>query len=134
MKKVFKNFMSTSVANIIGQLIGFLSITYYSKVLLEYNYGMISFAQTFILYFTAFVLFGIQTFGTKLVVNKEKEYEELTSELFSFRLVIATFCLIICFILAFLVSDDSKFPPILILWSFILIPTSLNFGYTRYEA
>lgn len=129
MNKVLKNFMSTSVANIIGQLIGFLSITYYSKVLLEYNYGMISFAQTFILYFTAFVLFGIQTFGIKLVVNKEKEYEELTSELFSFRLVIATFCLIICFILAFLVSDDSKFPPILILWSFILIPTSLNFDW-----
>lgn len=129
MNKVLKNFMSTSVANIIGQLIGFLSITYYSKVLLEYNYGMISFAQTFILYFTAFVLFGIQTFGTKLVVNKEKEYEELTSELFSFRLVIATICLIICFVLAFLVSDDSKFPPILILWSFILIPTSLNFDW-----
>lgn len=129
MNKVLKNFMSTSVANIIGQLIGFLSITYYSKILLEYNYGMISFAQTFILYFTAVVLFGIQTFGTKLVVNKEKEYNKLTSELFSFRLLIAVVCVIICFVLSLLVSDDPQFPLILILWSLILLPTSLNFDW-----
>ena len=79
MNKVLKNFLSTSVANIIGQLIGFISITYYSNILLEYNYGMITYAQQFILYFTMIVLFGVQTFGTRLVVQKDKDYEELVS-------------------------------------------------------
>ena len=76
MNRVLKNFLSTSVANIIGQLVGFICITYYSAILQKDNYGMITFAQQFVLYFTTIVLFGIQTFGTKLVVKKEKNYED----------------------------------------------------------
>lgn len=129
MNKVVKNFMSTSVANIIGQLIGFLSITYYSSVLQKNNYGMISFAQQFIIYFTIIVLFGIQTYGTRLVVNKEKNYKDLVNELFSFRLIIAFLSVIVSIILSFLVSDNEKFPLILIIWSLILLPTSLNFDW-----
>ena len=75
MNKVVKNFLSTSLANIIGQLIGFVSITYYTAVLGRYNYGMITYAQQFVLYLTTIVLFGIQTFGTNLVVKKDEEYE-----------------------------------------------------------
>jgi len=129
MNKLIKNFFSTSVANIIGQLVAFLSIAYYSKILQTDNYGMITFAQQFVLYFTTVVLFGIQTFGTKLVVKKEKEYQELVSELFSYRLVIAVICCLISFVISFFVSDNSKFPLLLILWSIILIPTSLNFDW-----
>ncbi|PRR82913.1 flippase [Clostridium vincentii] len=129
MNKLIKNFFSTSVANIIGQLVGFISITYYSGVLEKDNYGMITFAQLFILYFTTVVLFGIQAFGTKLVVKKEKAYQELVNELFSFRLVIAVICCLISFGISFFISDNSKFPLILILWSVTLIPTSINFDW-----
>lgn len=129
MNKVIKNFLSTSLANIIGQLVGFLSITYYSGILQKNNYGMITFAQLFIIYFTMVVLFGIQTFGTRLVVNKEKEYSDLVSELFSFRLIIAIITFFISSVLAFFVSSKAEFPLILILWSLILIPTALNFDW-----
>ena len=129
MNRVLKNFLSTSVANIIGQLVGFICITYYSAILQKDNYGMITFAQQFVLYFTTIVLFGIQTFGTKLVVKKEKNYDDLVSELFSFRLVIAIICCIISFSLSFFVSENPKFPLILIIWSLILIPTSMNFDW-----
>ena len=129
MNKVVKNFLSTSVANIIGQLIGFVSITYYTAVLGRYNYGMITYAQQFVLYLTTIVLFGIQTFGTKLVVKKDKEYEELARDLFSFRLVIASICFIICVILSFFVSDKKEFPLVLIIWGLILFPTAFNFDW-----
>ncbi len=129
MNRILKNFLSTSVANIIGQLIGFVSIAYYSNILLEYNYGMITYAQQFILYFTMIVLFGVQTFGTRLVVQKDKDYEDLVSELFTFRFIIAVICCIICLIMSSFLSDDSKFPLIIILWSIILIPTSMNFDW-----
>lgn len=129
MNKLIKNFFSTSVANIIGQLVAFISITYYSGVLQKDNYGMITLAQQFVLFFTTVVLFGIQTFGTKLVVKKEKEYQELVSELFSFRLVIAVICFFISFGISFFDSHDSRFPLILILWSLVLIPTSINFDW-----
>lgn len=129
MNKILKNFLSTSIANIIGQLVGFISIAYYSNILLEYNYGMITYAQQFILYFTAVVLFGVQTFGTRLVVEKEKEYGDLVSELFTFRFIIAVICCIISFCLSFFLSEDSRFPLIIILWSLILIPTSMNFDW-----
>lgn len=129
MNKVVKNFLSTSVANIIGQLIGFVSITYYTAILGKYNYGMITYAQMFVLYLTTVVLFGIQTFGTKLVVKKDEDYDKLASNLLSFRLVIAAICFIICTILSFFVSDKKEFPLVLIIWGLILFPTAFNFDW-----
>lgn len=129
MNRVLKNFFSTSVANIIGQLIGFLCITYYTGILMKHNYGMITYAQQYVLYFTTIVLFGIQTVGTKLVVQKDKSYDDLVSELSSFRLIIATIGFIVCTLLSFFISADRRFPPILIIWSLIYIPTAYNFDW-----
>ena len=96
MHKLLKNFLSTSVANVVGQLVGFISILYYSRVIEEYNFGVIAYAQQFVLYCTIIVLFGVQTFGTKLVINKEKEESLLLSEISSFRLIISCILCVLC--------------------------------------
>lgn len=129
MNKVVKNFCSVSLANIIGQLIGFISIAYYSAILGDKLYGIITYAQQWILYFTTIVLFGVQTFGTKLVVKKEKEYSELVSELFTFRFIISIVSVLLCVAFAFIFKNNNTWFFVLIIWNLILIPTSLNFDW-----
>lgn len=129
MHKLSKNFLSTSAANIMGQLIGFISLTYYSNMLGEYNYGVITYAQQYILYLTTIVLFGVQTFGTKLIVNKEKDEGILLNELSSFRLIIAILSCVICMIISIVLFKNITLSIILILWSIILIPTAYNFDW-----
>lgn len=129
MHRLLKNFLSTSIANVVGQLVGFISILYYSRVIGEYYFGVIAYAQQFILYFTIIVLCGVQTFGTKLVINKDKEESLLLSEISSFRFIIACILCILGFFMSFFVSKDRVFPLILILWSLILLPTAYNFDW-----
>ena len=132
MHKLLKNFLSTSVANVLGQLVGFISILYYSRVIEEYNFGVITYAQQFILYFTTIVLFGVQTFGTKLVINKEKEESLLLSEISSFRLIISCILCVLCILcslVSFFLLEDRLFSVILILWSPILLSTAYNFDW-----
>lgn len=129
MHKLSKNFLSTSVANIIGQLIGFISVVYYTNILGDYNFGVITYAQQYILYLTMIVLFGVQTFGTKLIVNEEKDEGVLLNELSSFRLIIAILSCIICLVISIILFKNITLSIIFILWSIILIPTAYNFDW-----
>ena len=129
MKKLLKNFLSTSTANILGQFIGFITITYYTGVIGKTNFGLVTYAQQIILYFTTFILFGIQTFGIKLIVKRERDINDIVSELFSFRLILSVFSLFICCIISMFLSTEDKLNLILIIWSISLIPTGLNFDW-----
>jgi len=94
-KRIAKNFSWLLVGNVISGLINFFSIIYIARVLGAAAFGMLQFAQAFLLYLVVIVDSGLSTFGTREIAQKRNQVEKISMNIFSLRLVIAfvVFCL-----------------------------------------
>lgn len=127
--KFGKNFLSLGFANIFSQILLFITTIYYARILGTGEFGNITVAQSIVLYFTMITLFGIQTFGTKMVSKNESSISEIVSETTSFRLVISFICIIVVSIIAIFTHKGNTFTYILILFGLTLIPLALNIDW-----
>ena len=129
MNKLIKNFLSVSVSNLIGQLFTFVIVIYYSGIIGKYNFGKITLAQQILLYFTMIVLFGIQTYGTRIVsADRENAYKK-AGEIITFRLVISLICFAVICLSTFVINKDINFKVIFVIFGLTLIPTALNIDW-----
>jgi len=129
MNKLIKNFLSVSVSNLLGQLLTFIIVIYYSGIIGKTNFGKITLAQQILLYFTMIVLFGIQTYGTRIVsADRENAYKK-AGEIITFRLVISLICFAIICLSTIVINKDVNFKVIFIIFGLTLIPTALNIDW-----
>ncbi|MDY5912360.1 MAG: flippase [Inconstantimicrobium porci] len=129
MKKIFKNFLSLGLASVMSQLVSFLCVSYYAKILGVEVFGEITLAQQIVLYFTTFTLFGIQTYATRYLVKNKNKVNETVGKIVLFRLLVATLSFaIICFITLFM-KRGSDFNKMLILFGCTIFPIAVNIDW-----
>ncbi|MCB2289033.1 flippase [Clostridium sp. CS001] len=126
MNKLTKNFLSISFSNLIGQLFTFLIVIYYSGIIGKDNFGRITLAQQMLLFFTMVVLFGIQTYGTRIVSSNKENIDKVLGEIIAFRFLVSIICFIVICTIAFFINKDTSFKTIFVLFGITLIPTALN--------
>jgi len=99
-KRVVKNFLSISFAQVISQIITFLVIVYLARVLGAANFGKINFAQGVILYFILITNLGLTTLGVREIARSKDNINSYIGSLITLRLVLAifSFCLVLIFI------------------------------------
>ncbi len=129
MNKILKNFITTSGATLLGQLVTFIVTAYYAKVIGSEHYGNIVLAQSIILYFYMIVLFGLQTYGTREVANNAKYIDGYAGIIISFRLIIALMCFLILIIISLVFRKDNEFSAILLIFGIGLFPTAFNMDW-----
>lgn len=129
MKKIFKNFLSIGFASIVGQLITFLTMTYYAQVLGKNLFGNVTLIQQIMLYFSTLVLFGLQTYSVRHISCNKDKIEEFLGDIIVFRLLVSVISFIIIIILSFFIKKDFEFQTILILFGFTLFPMALNIDW-----
>lgn len=94
-KRIAKNFSWLLAGNIAGGLINFSAIVYLARVLGAAAFGLLQFAQAFLLYLAIIVDSGLSTFGTREIARDRTLAGTISLNIFLLRLIIAlaTFCL-----------------------------------------
>lgn len=129
MKKILKNFLSIGCASVLSQLISFLCVSYYAKVLGVTVFGEITLAQQIILYFTTFTMFGIQTYATRYLVKNKDKVNETAGKIIMFRFIIAALSFVMVCLISPLLKKGAEFSTILILFGTTLFPIALNIDW-----
>lgn len=129
MHKIFRNFLSTGFASLIGQLMTFLVTAYYANIIGTSKFGEITLAQNIWLYFSMVVLFGISTYGTRLVTSNKREVKKYMRGALSFRILLSILCFVCIILVALLSGKDNSFKTVLIIFGLSLFPTALNIDW-----
>ncbi|MDP4143946.1 MAG: flippase [Bacillota bacterium] len=133
MNKIAKNFLSTGVANIAGQVFLFLITAYYARLIGADSFGFMSLANQIIMYFTTIAIFGMQVYGTRIISSDKKEVNNIVGEVIGFRLFVAFCCF--CFIvfmglfLGRFIEGNYKFTLIQILYAASIFPVALSLDW-----
>lgn len=100
-KALIRNFLLNSSGNIIGQFIGFMCIAYLARVLGPSSYGIFSFTQSYYAYFLLLTDLGLSLYIIR-ASNQRNSTEEVFREIFSLKLTLSFFALIIFYSSIFL--------------------------------
>lgn len=106
-----------------------ITFPYISRVLLPENVGKVSFAQSYVNYFTLLAGLGISTHAVRecaLVKHEQKKLDKVSSELFSINLI--TTCIAYIFLLAslFLFKGIQRYNILIIIESIIIVSTTFG--------
>ncbi|MDT8716511.1 flippase [Clostridium sp. 19966] len=126
MTKVTRNFIVNGLSSILSQFVTFLTMTYYAKVIGQSYFGSFTLAQQIVLYFSMFIMFGMQTLGIRMVAESGEKLNDTINEILSFRLINAIVSFIILIILYAAINKGYYFNNFLFIFSFSLFPLALN--------
>jgi O-antigen/teichoic acid export membrane protein len=90
-RRVVRNFLSVSFAEVILRGITFLVIVYLARILAPANFGKIGFAQAVIAYFLLPVNLGLTTLGVREVARNKDDIDKYASNIVTLRLMLALF-------------------------------------------
>lgn len=127
--KIVKNFFSVGFANLISQLLAFLIIAYYARILGKADFGVISLAQSILVYFTMITLFGFQTYGTREVAKRNNSISKLTGDIITLRFLIATICFVVITIIGIVSNKGLPFIYIMVIYGATLFPIAFNIDW-----
>jgi O-antigen/teichoic acid export membrane protein len=124
--KVVKNFLSISFANLVSQVLTFLVVAYYAHILGPNEFGDLSTVQALMLYFTMFVMLGLQTYGTREVSKAEANINYTVGNIALLRVIAFFISYIILFVFSFFNKGNTVFNNLLLLYGITLLPSALN--------
>lgn len=86
-RRVLKNFLFLSFAQLVSQGLGFVAVAYLARVLGAEGFGKIGFAQAILAYFTLLVNLGLNTFGTREVARNREKINRYVNNILTIRLI-----------------------------------------------
>lgn len=89
-RRVAGNFVSLASGELAGRLIGFIATVYVARTLGVADYGVIGFALAIVLYLWAFLDWGVELYGPRVVAERSERIPDIISALLTFRLTVAT--------------------------------------------
>jgi len=99
-RRILKNFLSLSFAQIVTKALGLIVVAYLARVLGAEGFGKIGFAQAILAYFMLLANLGLSTFGTREVARNREEINRYVNNILTIRLIasIGAFALLAVFV------------------------------------
>lgn len=123
--KVVKNFISLTVANIIGQVLMFIAVVYTARYFGPNNFGIINFSNVIVTYFTAIASFGLQTLGTIEIAKSNKNNNFKINTIISLRLVLAVIAYILIIICVIFINKSIVYKLNILAYGLTIFPTAI---------
>lgn len=127
--RVIKNFLSVSFANIFSQILTFMVVTYYAGVLGTSIFGQLSTVQAIIIYFTMFVMLGLQTYGTREVSKSEANIDSIVGNIILLRTLTFFISYFILILFTLIYKGNLIFNNLLLIYGLTLLPSALSLDW-----
>ena len=110
-RRVVRNFLSVSFAEVILRGITFLVIVYLARILAPANFGKIGFAQAVVAYFMLPVNLGLTILGVREVARDKGSIDKYASNIVTLRLILALFSFgsLLAFVIFIPQSEEVKY-------------------------
>jgi len=118
-KRILKNLFSLSIAEVANKGILFLSTVYLARVILPEGFGVISFANSMLVFFSLAVNLGFNVVGSREIAKDHSKIPFYASQITTVRLLLALVSASILIVIALLIDK-----PILV--KTVIIISSLN--------
>jgi len=124
-RRVTKNLLSLSGAQILSQMVSFAVVVYLARTLGVANFGKIGFAQALVLYFSLGVNLGLTVVGVRSVAREKNEMERYTSHILTLRLSLAVLFFFLLGVTVILIPQSAEVKYLIMLYGLSLFPSAL---------
>jgi len=125
LRRVVKNFLSLSIAQIIAHFISFLVIVYLARILAPINFGKIGFAQAIIAYFMLLSNLGLGTLGAREIARNKGAINTYINNIITLRLILAFFSFGLLLIFINLIHKSMEVKYLIVFYGFTLFSNIL---------
>ncbi|TCW40352.1 O-antigen/teichoic acid export membrane protein [Thermohydrogenium kirishiense] len=125
LNKVVKNFISLTLANIIGQFLVFIATIYIARYFGPEKFGIINFSNAIVMYFIVISNFGLQTLGTIELAKSNNNINKKVNNILSLRLILATFAYVFIIIFALLINKNSIYKLNILFYGLLVFPSAI---------
>ncbi len=125
MENLSKNFIWLAAANIVSSLFGAVLFIYLARVLGPDSFGYFSYALTITFFLANFVDMGLSTYGIREIAKNRARSSDYTSEIVSFRFLIASLLFFLLAVATILSSHSSILKTVIITSALMLFTFSL---------
>ncbi len=128
-KRVLKNFLSLSVAQIITKALGIFVTAYLARTIKAEGLGKIGFALAIVAYFTLFVDLGLSTFGVREIARSRDKIKKYVNNILTIRLVASIIGFISILIFAYFIPKSQEIKYLIIFFGLNVFAISFNIGW-----
>lgn len=128
-KRVTKNFLSLSAAEIFTRIGGILLTIYIARTLGVGSFGQLAFATAFISYLNIFADFGLTTLGIREIAKDKVRAGFFASHILALQFLISVTLLIFLAVALVLLPLDSQLKLLTFLFGLGIIPGAFNLSY-----
>ena len=124
-RRVVKNFLSVSFAEVILRCITFLVIVYLARILAPANFGKIGFAQAVVAYFLLPVNLGLTVLGVREVARDKDNIDNYASNIVTLRLMLALFSFCSLLVLVTFIRQSYEVKYLIVIYGLTLFSSAL---------
>lgn len=128
-RRVTKNFLSLSAAEVFTRVGGILLTIYIARTLGVGSFGQLAFATAFISYFNIFADFGLTTLGIREIAKDKLRTGFYASHILALQFLLAVTLLIFLAVTLVLLPLDSQLKLLTLLFGLSIIPGAFNLSY-----
>lgn len=132
MNKVAKNAIVVISSSILAQFLAFLTTSFCGKRLGETAFGELTTVQSIITYFTLFVLFGLQTYGTREIAKDKSGIKTVVGDILVFRIILFIISFVLIAVVALCIwkfNHDGVLAILLALYGLTLLPMAMSIDW-----
>ncbi len=124
-RRVVRNFLSVSFAEVILRGITFLVIVYLARILAPANFGKIGFAQAVVAYFMLPVNLGLTVLGVREVARDKGSIDKYASNIVTLRLILALFSFGSLLVLVIFIPQSDEVKYLILVYGLTLFSSAL---------
>ena len=128
-KRILKNFLSLSAAELATRVLGTILSIYIARVLGASVFGQLAFATTFVSYFKVVADFGLTPLGIREIAKDRRNTSFLGTNILTLQLVLSLGLLALLGLALHLSPLEDRAKLITFLFGLGIIPTALNMSY-----
>src|SRR3972149_7243023 len=124
-RRIFKNLLALSTAEVLSRFVGFITIAYLARVLGAGAFGKISFVEAILSYFLIITNLGLNWVGTREVARHKENKDQIINTILILKFTLFFIAFVFLLIFIFFIRKPSDIKLLLFLYGLTLLPASL---------
>lgn len=125
-RRVLKNFLSLTFAQVICNLLGFVGVAYLARILGVEGFGSIGFAFAVVSYFLLLTNQGLDIFGTREIARDKEKTKEYTKNINAIKLITSFISFLLLVIFTLVIPKPMEMKKLILFYGLTLFSSALT--------